>query len=369
MMVLKNNKNIDKKINYWKAVDEVPNEILDFISKKSKLNTIFDYENRIIYCPKCFDNDYSCSRSDCRLNLSTYKYNVSDNKNNPYENHFYYYVFQIVNNQVLLYKFKEFIYIHNSNSFKPYKTSKLIIDSVFNIQTKGILELLSNKYYSYKEYIKSCKYICEALRTDIYDNDELEDVYNIFTSNCGWVYLNNLEELKNTIYKNSQIWTSIKYLDNNEVNLDTLVHVALNDKEFEHLMKYKLYNLAYNGRDFKVEKTFEKTFGLSEDYLDFMVQNDIENSELLVLQLVKIKDIKLIRKLSNWCYILKYLHEKYKIDIFKLKKYFDEHNLDYNYLVKYNKYIEESNKCKLNINDEKILFPENLLEVYNKISI
>lgn len=160
-------------------------------------------------------------------------------------------------------------------------------------------------------------------------------------------------------------------------------------ESFELLWNMKLYNLSFAASRLNKNGSFYKRFGLSKDYLKFMQDNDINYRELKVLQLIKKKDISLIRQLAQvrFSYV-KFLYNNQILDEFinnrnsinynnietlkiiqnfiplrKLKNY----QKGLKYLDIYKDYLCMSKKLALNYKSRKDLFPRNLISRHDKM--
>ena len=105
-----------------------------------------------------------------------------------------------------------------------------------------------------------------------YDGDmdyfDAFDFYHDF--NNTYLYVDNLEILKETsIYKYSFMWILKDYLKDKIVSLEDITYIPVISKEFEYLIKLKLYNLAFSN-SIRFNGNFENTFGVDKSYYDFM---------------------------------------------------------------------------------------------------
>ena len=138
------------------------------------------------------------------------------------------------------------------------------------------------------------------------------------------IYLDNIDEkTKGTIYQYAPLKEAMQYLGNNKVNFLKLLGKA-QYPSFELLMKAGLYKLAVNcPESFNGKGSFEKRFGVSKDYYNFMKKHDISENELDVLKLIKRKNINIINKLLKMSNNnIDDLEEANKyINLIKLEKY------------------------------------------------
>ena len=334
---------LEEAIPYWKNSSDIPVNILDFIKEKSLSRMIYEAPTGLGYCPNCFNkinDDLFCSK--CQIIYDDSYFMIVDDINKSSDtNTDYFYAFEVISKQVLLYQLALETYLYNENKFMPTLVSRVDIDKVFYVKENGLTCLTDGNFYEYSNM------------------DKFKDDY-------GYLYYDNLEELKNTVYKYSCIWRSRQYFEKNWVSIDKLT-IPLYNKSFEYLIKYSLYNLAFSGMEYK--GNFIKTFGVGREYLDFMRDNDITNYELMVLEAIKIKDISLIDELEYYGAVISKIKHEFNIDILKLIEYFKKLKLDYNYFYEYYDYIKAAKEIGLNIKDKQVRYPSNFLEEHNKVCV
>ena len=223
------------------------------------------------------------------------------------------------------------------------------------------LKLVNERYHKYYMYgsvvegvwhtdkIKSCRVF----------NGHLEQYYK-------QIYLENMETImKNTIYEHAPLKEAIEYLNNDKVNFIELLEKA-KYHSFELLMKAGLYNLAIEKPEsFEIDGSFEKRFGVSKDFYDFMKKNNITNKELEVLRMIQTKDIRVIRRLLKLCnnYTTELVKVNNYINLLEFDRYAGEQkNFSiYNYLD----YIRNMKRLDVPLR-KKILMPENLTEAHDE---
>ena len=224
--------------------------------------------------------------------------------------------------------------------------------------------------YSYMDYTKNMNHLITEYGRQIVSNHSCESyiINNMRKNTSGYFYINYLEKtkywkpeyyvmicgkcfvdkgtLKHQYYEPKDVF------DNSEVNVvDIIYGINNNDYRLELLTKAKLYNLASNYQQFKNKGKFEDIFGIAKSFLGFMQDNNITYEELLTLQLVKIKDYKLIQSLSNINRLeglLKYC-KPYDLRNYKLKD-------SWLYLD----YLRFCEKLRYNLKDKSILYPKDL---------
>ncbi len=366
--------NIVDDIKIWND-DEIPVEVKEFINKISDSKIIYNQQTKKHHCPQCFQElseNYYCENCNMKIDIRKYdfpdiisvndlEYGVSNT------NEFYYYVFDVDSEIPLLYEIKQSIYLYNTTHL--LRISKINIDKVFLVNNDCLIELLTNKRYSYKEVIKEKEYaskLIDAGDFDLLENEE-QPLSELFFDHVGYLYVDNLLKLKSTIYRYTFIWETTKYLKVHAISLHDITALPLTNPCFEYLVKYRLYNLAYGDELLEFKKTFKDTFGVEKSHLNFMVKNDIGYHELMILSFTGVEDIKLLRKLSQYCYVLRDISQTYRIKIIELINYFKKKHYKYDYLYEYADYIRMCNELKYNLKDKRTIFPDNLLKEHNKV--
>lgn len=158
---------------------------------------------------------------------------------------------------------------------------------------------------------------------------------------------------------------------------------------FELLWNMKLYNLCFYSKALNRNGSFYKRFRVPKSFLKFMQDNDITYKELMLLQLFKKDDKKLIQNYHNTN--INYLRFLIKNNILEdfLNSKLQLNNTNFNLLkeiskfvslkklMKYPKglnnlniykdYLNMSKKLALNYKSKKDLFPRNLISRHDKM--
>ena len=365
---------IEEPISCWKKTEDIPQNIKNFIIENSDSIPLYDEKNNKYYCPKCIEEltEYNkCPKCSKRF-LITDKYNsrinIEDiNKIRDLSHYFYYYVFDIIDDNVLLYVLSEYVSYDNPLSYYPYKNSEITIKNIYQVLSNEIIDFQENKHYSY-EKLKDIKERFES--DDEFSNDEFESYQTMRFEPYYYQYLytDNLNELRNVeIYKYSNIWLLKDFFNKNDFCLSSLTYFPVYYKEFEYLVKIGFYDLALNYCDsIKYGGSFKKTFGVDKKYYQFMKDININYSQLEALRLCNTSDIKIINFVSDNFYIFDVIL-KYT-DIISVYEYFQKQNLSNNNIDEYYDYIICCEKLKLNLSDKSILFPKNFIEQHDKIT-
>ena len=358
---------VEEPINYWKTIDDVPKYIKDFIINTVSSRVIYDTNTKQYYCSKCLkklDNQYYCSNcSKQRIIpvLNDSKYVICTNVENikEYEEYTRYFVFDVVDDQVLIYIFGVYTCYYNHMMCIPYQINKISIEEVYHITEIGLNNLLTNDFASFDEYDKS-------MTGDDFDY-KLLDVFEIQLEK-HYLYTDNLYILKNTLlYKYTSIWDLKYYYEKNNFSLASLTYYPLHFKQFEYLVKMKLYRLAVTGPGLiKYNYNFKDTFGIDKKYYSFMKEIDIDESQLSALRLCSTADIELINFISKDIFLFEELSKYVMPD--KIKKYLEEQKLDECNIYEYYDYILCCDKMMLNMMDKEVLFPKNFREEHDKIT-
>lgn len=399
-------KDIIEDIPYWKTPENIPSGIKDSLSQMSDNIVVFDKATGKYCCGKCLqpleDNFYCCKcniqHNDCKNYLSKFKddnfksyylRNLRDFKivdsikyDYSYFPHKYYsceyYVFDVIYNKVFLYLLNEEVSystfsldeVHKSNSFSIFKTYLISKDGITDI---SIINQV--KYYSFSENsyaIDGCFFEEEEFDSDNFE--KYDNILSYFTHiEPAYLYLDNLKQLRNTVYKYSFLWENGSYLNKSGhgISLNSLTYLPIYySKQFEYLLKFHLYNLAFfSANEFKSGKNFESIFGVNKKYLPFMVENDITYSQLCVLQIYPKEDINIIGSLIDYSYILKELKNNFNVNIDKLLSYFHNNSISYDSFFEYRDYLDMARKQGFDLKDNNVRFPNNLMEEHNKLYI
>lgn len=330
-----------------RKIDELNNYVDNFNDTKGFYNFI---ESKKIYIALKSANDYICSKCNAHFN-STKKINQYDICPNC--------------NQKLLLK------ITKQYEFKDYVMYLIKYGNKFIIRNYEI--------YSYYSQNKMKHIVTEYARQVVSKDGYLGlkiMIKNMRRNLSGYWYINYLEKTdywkpeyyisvfgstyvdKDTL--TTKYWNPKELLDNADVNIcDIMNGISKENYTLELLVKSKLYNLAAQYYEFK-KGNFEDVFGVERSYLSFMVEHNITYEELNVLKLIKIKDIDLVRylsKLNNLTVLLKYC-KPYDLMKYKIAK-------KDSFL--YRDYLEIADKLKYNMNDKKVLYPENLKQSHDSV--
>ena len=184
---------IEEPISYWKTSDDIPQNIKDFIIETSDLISIFDENNNKYYCPKCTkeltkqNTCPECSRK-FTLNKKLNIYNIKEIRN--FRNYIYYYVFDIIDDNVSLYLLREYVNYDNPLTYYPYKMSEISIDAIYQILPTEVIDFKNNKHFSYKKL--------EEIPEEIVD--EFEKVISLNVIDKYWMeQINTMSHLREGI--------------------------------------------------------------------------------------------------------------------------------------------------------------------------
>lgn len=385
---------ITRDIPYWKNKEAIPKHIKKFIEDTSNKRVIYEKSSNKFYCSRCteeLDSNNYCKKCDIKYKKYTQKdienYSIDikivDKKmaSERYclDNTCNYFVFDILDKNVYLYLIKENITYYNPLSLIPYKSSEIYVDyaSSYYIEKDGVTNLQNNIFTSFKELDNYSKALeMNEFNTETEEDFKMFDIFEEFELDTynAYIYTENLSKLKNTIYKYSKIWELDTYLkENHEFIISQFTLNPLYYPQFEYLINYKLYNLAWNVPNlFKSGKNFKEIFGVDKKYLFFMKTNNITYQELKILQAYPTTDIEILRFFSNYFWDIQLL-KNIKIDLKKLKDYLTNNGMSSSYISDYLDYINMAKELRLNLEDKNILYPNNLIEahdeLYNQIEV
>ena len=182
---------------------------------------------------------------------------------------------------------------------------------------------------------------------------------------CGSIiYPHNIKELlKDSPYKYSMIWELVKHRE--YIDFRKLLYDITNYPQIEFLTKLKLYNLAFEARDFSRTGSFNKIFGVPKSFYSFMKRHNISKDQLELLQLLNEADIKKIRYLEKYSfYDLKEISKYISLNRF-LKYAKSKHSNVKTYL--YKDYLRFANYLGFDLKNNKYAFPKDLRKEHDKL--
>ena len=363
-------KNIIDDLNIITDIENIPFKILDYLNSINNELVINDINTNKLYCPICFKKlnkniCLHCNKLFKYYKIEKYKMNLNVSNIKECRHRINYYIFDTKEDYLVLYIINNTIGFDNPNSFMLKKFNKYSIEKIYQVKKDGLFDINLNKYIYFNEYKKIIDYFQSDSETE-YDFDD--DIFNTFETfrEKSFLYLENLEDLKKyDFYKYSYIWTLKDYFNTGLVNLKLLTYLPIYIKEFEYLVKMKLYNLAVDADSITYKGNFNDTFGIDKKYYKFMQKIDISLLELYSLRLYPTTNKKILDFVCDYNGPLSFLKDY--ADILKIKEYMDNQKLDYNYLYEYADYISASKELNMDLKDKNILFPKNLIESHNKL--
>lgn len=357
---------IEESIKYWKAMDDVPEHIKEFILNTTSSRVIYDSNTKQYHCSKCLkvlDEHYYCNNcsKQCRIpvsNNSKYVIHTHIEDIKEYEEQTRYFVFDILDGQVIIYIFKVDTCYYNHMMLIPFQTNRITIEEVYHITKDGLTNLLTNEIILFEDYSKDMD---ENYNYDLLNVFELQMVNH-------YLYTDNLHMLQSTpLYQYTSIWELKEFFENNNFNLSSLTYHPICCKQFEYLVKMKLYRLAATGPELiKYNHNFKDTFGVDKKYYSFMKDIDIDCSQLHALQLCPTTDIELVNFIAEDAFLFEELSKYVKAD--KLKDYLEKQRLDYHNIHEYYDYIKCCEYMSLDMKDKQVLFPKEFIKQHDKIT-
>ncbi len=360
-----------EELEHWQSVNDIPEDVLKFIDDISKRRALYLYNDHNFYCPFCLSklrNNFRCPK--CHKSFKRYKDENDIMTSSSIESlrdcyfEYYYYVFDIQSEEVLLYILEEDISYNNPLTLELYRTSNIKIKEILHLTQNGYYELLNKNYYSYKSidlelFKKDGSYNLDTLF--LFDNKYID-------YNSAYLYVDNLNDLKDTIYRYTKIWQAKDYLKKKMVRLSSLVYAPLHFKSFEYLMQNKLYNLAFNeGYILKMDSKDKMLLSKNNKYLKMLIKYNFGFDEYLALRMCPTLDLDLICFLSFNIEITKKIQDIANINFVKLKNYFAEHKYSEGMLVEYYDYLKLAQDLGFDLKDKKVLYPENLIQEHDKL--
>lgn len=345
-----------KPPSFWKKCTDIPDNIRQFIDEFSNNIIIRDSDNSSYYCSCCLNelDDYYCS--NCDKNYKELKYdptqyfNVIDNVYSfnklNYSAERYYFVFDVVDGEVILYSIKE---VNSGYIYTSFHRSVLSIENAYWICEDSIVDLLNNRRTYYSDIdTQTSNRVFDFLFIDFDLDTNIDDDYMYRRT----LYVDNLDILKDTIYKYTNIWDAKDFLRDFDFRILNLTYIPLRFKQFEYLIKYKLYNLAFTASHLLNGKTFKERFGVEKEFLFYMQNINIDYYELLGLQLTKCRNRFLIGCVGNSYEFAKFL-ERFAIN--RIPEYYD--------------YINMAIEMGYDLSNKKVLYPDNFMQEHDRLYI
>ena len=363
---------VDELPNYWKSIDNIPSNIINFIDNCISKQPLYESIEDKYFCKKCLkqlDNNYYCSK--CNLHYN----NIEDRSNNYYccfitdinyldmdSFNSYFYIFDLDdNNNPILYLIKNTEkYVKLFNDYKIVNKKEIIYSLL--ITNNYIRDLFNNRFISYDEidYVYRNKDLNkeELLLKELLFNDD----YLV-----NYLYKDNINILRKTLYKYSGIFNMIDYYSSN-VDFHNIVLLPIRYPVFEYLARYGLYNLAIDCDRLDItNKSLTGVLGLGKEYLDFIKDNNLNIDQLDALKICREKDISLVNFIWDVNSITDNSIGLFDIDYKKLKKYFDSKEYDYDYILEYVDYLNYCLQLGYDLKDKRIIYPDDLLEAHNNM--
>lgn len=159
-------------------------------------------------------------------------------------------------------------------------------------------------------------------------------------------------------------------------------------QSFEILWKMGLHRLSRYSKQFNKKGNFLKRFGIPKKFLNFMVQNDIDYDDYLLLKLLQIPDMQLIQEYRGFRYDYLVFMKKQGLlyDYETVNKFCDNFHtlknicqytslkkfINYKKGVKnihiYLDYLEIASKLGISLKSKKRLFPYQLIAWHDKFT-
>ncbi len=340
----------EEPLPIWNKREDIPEYIIKYFDKYP-VRVIFD--DIKYYCPFCLKelNDCYCDHCKQQFNKEIYLYVNDINNIKGYQYSDFVFTFDVINDEVILYVIKRVTTYNNPNVSVPFYYHFYKVYRAFHITKKGIKDLLNNNIeMTFAEMHQELQETEEIyiLAYDLIDDDE-----------SYYLYVDNLDFLKNTIYKYTKLWKLKDYLLDTKVNILNIIYAPLYNQDFEFLIKNKLYNMAFS--TFYLEDFNNKLKKLYKDNKEFIIKNNLDYYEFKALELIKCQDLDVIKFVSNNIGLVKDIKELANIDFVKLKNIINEEQL-----YEYYDYLDMASKLGFNLKDKNILYPKNFIQEHNK---
>lgn len=233
-----------------------------------------------------------------------------------------------------------------SHKYQEYQRLVISKDKIYLLASNLLKNYMGYVSISYKEKHTSWRL--------------LDSQYRWYMSR-GSIYWGELErDTDGTVYHYCPIQrVLLSYTGDTSIEI-LLQRILNNPRSFELLSKLGLTNLAIDCDEFTNKGSFENRFGVTKDYLHFMIKYNLNYNELEVLQVIKHKNIRIIKKLS-------------KLDNFKeLSTYLDMEKALSNGLNEtnehlYKDYLDFAKRLHLNMKDKRVLYPTDIVKSHDEL--
>jgi len=351
-----------KILNYIDSYSQLPKGWNDFIKKQEK------HHNLIIKSSK-----NKCFCTNCKQEfISTKK--INEMTKCPYCKNKY----LIKRSNLRYYEFKDYFSILDiiENTFViRYFELRTIIDALYEQDSSVVefaREIPNNSYYRdvfVNERVSRCQCHIFISHGNCLDEKKWREyTRNYSIIDYSIVFPNNIKKLlRNTEYKYSCIWELAK--KSSYIDLLDLIQKKESITQIELLTKMKLYNLALSASNFKNKGSFQEIFGVSKDYYPFMKRNNITYRQLMLLRLLKEKDISKIRyleKYANYNSITDLEEISRYISLKRFVKYAKMHHGNVETYL-YKDYLRFAKTLGYDLKNNKYSFPKNLKEEHDKL--
>ena len=374
-------KTIISDIPSWKNKDDIPLAVMNFINEKETSLPIIKENSGEIFCSTCFtklDETFFCPKCHRQYEKISLEEFYDYNKNNIYVDYndstkymnfdISFFVFDIVKTGVYLYLIEDEVAVYNPSYGEAIKNQDIKIFERYYVEKDGITDLNHERFIPFK--------LLDACNQEVASNsNSLIDDYNatLQFEYKAYLYLDNLELLKQSVYFRSKFWQLKSYLkEKTTFTLANLIFYPVYYPQFEYLVNYGLANLALDSPYiFKKGKSFQDIFNVSKKYLPMMAKNNITTNELQILYLCETNDYETLNFFGKWYdiygSIFKTFVDDFKINLKDLKDYlfkFEDPGCE---LPNYIDYLMMAKELGLNVEEKKVLYPSNLSSEHDRL--
>ena len=207
-------------LKYWLDEDDIPKHIKDFFYKECDKFVLKDKETNNLYCPKCTQKLEKNFCENCQknylINIDLNEVNIKKLKKYKFNN--YYFAFDVVDKEVIIYLINVFVTYDNPLTNNPFRSIYLRVENAYHVLKDCLINLKQkDKIYLFKEFDSNLLYEEYSFN---YDLDFYLDCYDI-----AKVYTDNLDILKDTIYRYTNIWKAKDYLKDKNIYLSNLTYI------------------------------------------------------------------------------------------------------------------------------------------------
>ena len=226
-------------LKYWLDEDDIPKHIKDFFYEECDKFVLKDKETNDLYCPKCgnkLEKDFckDCQKNYLIKNTNFNEVNIKELKKYKFNN--YYFVFDVVDKEVIIYLINIFITYDNPLTNNPFRSIYLRVENAYHVLKDCLINLkqkdkiyffkeldsniLYEEYFNMSTYVHTGKVVpIDDIITEEIRNDIDDSYWDISTLN-GKTYMMPYLGMQNTLCYNKELFKQAgleKYITDEDV--------------------------------------------------------------------------------------------------------------------------------------------------------